>query len=149
MTLMGNIIRGFMERRAAKQSFDEICQGLASSGEKMAVVLRKSADTRENRIQASHLIGIERWSDHRLESALTGIPPVRDEYDSFRPPRDLSMAALADEFQKTRSETLALCDKLRPHAENKVMHNDLGEMSVKTWLMYIQGHAARERQGIK
>ena len=108
MSLVGSIIRGFMERRAARQSFDEICQGLTTSGDKLTGILRKAADTHENRDQGGHLIGIERWSDHRLESVLTGIAPVRDEYDNYRPAYDLSIPALANEFQRTRSETLAL-----------------------------------------
>jgi hypothetical protein len=149
MSLVGSIIRGFMERRAGRQSFDEICQGLTISGEKITGLIRNSPNTSENREQASHLIGIERWSDHRLETVLASATPVRDEYDSYRPSPDLAMSALADEFQRTRSETLVLCEKLRPYADKRVFHNDFGEITVKTWLVYIQSHAARECKSIK
>jgi hypothetical protein len=72
-----------------------------------------------------------------------------DEYDSYRPAAKVKMVGLAEEFRRTRAETLALVDRVGPVVDKKVPHNDLGAISVKAWLAYLQAHASRESSKVK
>jgi len=148
MSLTGRIIRFFVEQRAANVTLDEVRTQLSESAEQIAGRMEQAADTPANRAQAGHVIGLERWGDHRLRVAL-GEPFIRDEYDAYRPAPSLGMPALAQDFRITRRDTIALLDRLHPVAGQRVPHNDLGEMSVTAWLVYLNNHANRESQKLK
>jgi hypothetical protein len=111
--------------------------------------LRQAPDTPANRNQAGHVIGMERWGTQRLASLINGTVAAMDEYDSYRPSADLDLPALADEFLKVRADTLFLAARLEPYAQKKVMHNDIGLLSVKTWLVYLNNHSRMESKSIQ
>lgn len=143
MALIGNLIRSFVEKRSAKMPFETLREAFITSAEPIAMRIQQAADTPRNRAQAGHVIGIERWGAHRLQTAL-GAPFILDEYDAYRPDAERDMPTLAADFRQTRVETLSLVDELRPLLDQTVRHNDLGEMSVRAWLMYLSSHAERE-----
>jgi hypothetical protein len=149
MSFVGQIIHFFVENRTRRQSYDQVCQGLKSGGEKISALLHTAEDTPANRTQTGHVIGMERWGVQRLSCLLNGTTPVMDEYDGYRPSLDLSMPTLAEEFEKARSATLALAVRLEPLAQQKVPHNSMGNLSVKTWLAYLNIHASTESRAIK
>jgi hypothetical protein len=147
MTLIGTLIGKIVERQAKKSDFETLQQKLVNGTEPVALRIARAPDTSKNRSQAAHLIGIERWADHRLQTVFNG-PAPRDEYNGYRPSPDLAMPALAEEFRRARSETLALVEKLLPHQDQKVAHNEFGEISIKCWLVYLQTHAMGESKRI-
>jgi hypothetical protein len=150
MSFIGNLIRSFIEGRASRASLDELRKGLETGGEKVARRIAHAADTPSNRKQAGHIIGIERWGAQRLRTVQTLVsPPVVDESDGYRPHGDQPMSALSAEFTSARAETLALIEVLRPMQDRRVPHNDLGELSVRGWLVYLSNHAGVESKRLR
>ncbi|WP_374688389.1 hypothetical protein [Promineifilum sp.] len=144
MTWIGNLIRNYTERRAAGQSPGQLVENLIASGPAVAGKFARAADTPRNREAAAHIIGIERWSQRRLRTAL-GDVMVRDEYDGYRPSTDLSMTELAELFAQTREQTVALAQTAANLPDSVTApHNDLGDLSVPGWLYYMDSHATRE-----
>jgi hypothetical protein len=148
MGITGKVIRFVMEIQAKNASLDELRAKLEAGAETTAARLAQGVDTLENRAQAAHLVGIERWGAHRLQAALQGMPDS-GEYDPYRPSPDVTMPALVAEFRRARAETAALAEALRPAQDKIVLHNDLGEMSVKGWLVYLRTHAEMESKKIE
>ncbi len=100
---------------------------------------------------ARHIIGIERWSQSRLRLFLGG-ELVMDEYDTYQPAADLDMAALTEQFVETRRVTVELAQKISDAGvtdDQTVLHNDMGDVSARTWLAYIRGHAQQESKRLK
>ena len=94
----------------------------------------------------SHIIGIERWGQSRLRVFL-GEPFTQDEYNGYRPARDVPWDELVGQFSATRSETIALAralDEALIAPDKTVLHNQLGPLSARAWLRYLQTHASRE-----
>jgi hypothetical protein len=149
MSFVGHIIHFFIERRAQGQTYAQVVETLKSNRETVSAALRQATDTPANRLQAGHVIGMERWGAHRLSSLLDHNAPTLDEYNGYRPSQELSMSALADAFDQARATTLALAAQLEPFAGQKVPHNDIGDLSVKTWLVYLNNHASMESRAIK
>lgn len=144
MSIIGDLIRGLTERRAGGKTAAQLIEKLIESGQGVAERMARAADTPDNREAAAHIIGIERWSARRLRTAL-GDVAARDEYDGYRPATSLKMAELAGAFTAAREQTTALAQQaanLPPSVT--VHHNDLGDLSVKGWLFYIENHALRE-----
>ena len=151
MSLIGTILHFVISRSAARFSLDELQTRLKLSGKDVAERIEKAAETPTNHGLASHLIGIERWGQRRLRSAL-GEPLVKDEYDQDRPNSDIPLKTLSSLFSETRQQTVELIDELKkvPGVENKMIpHNDIGNLSVRGWLFYLDSHANRESQNIK
>ena len=149
MDLVGRILKFFMERRSANTSLDQLRQDLAAGGSAGAEQLARAADTPSNRKVARHVIGIERWSAHRLRSALTAAPTVLDEYDGYQPNENLTIAELAQAFRAARDETLAVAGLWKALPPRDVAHNQLGPISLKVWLVYIQGHGSMEMRKLR
>jgi hypothetical protein len=150
MSLVGSLIRSFVEYRASKASMDQIREGLVTGGDEVAERIAGAADTPANRVQAGHVIGIERWGANRLRYALTpNTPPRIDEYDSYRPRDDQPVKLLAAEFKSARAETIALLESLRSAEDCRIPHNDLGSLSVRGWLVYLTNHAGMESKRLK
>lgn len=144
MSLIGSLLRIFVQRQASDTTPGELIDRLETSGEIVTGRLAAAPDTPGNREVACHVIGIERWGDRRLRMAL-GEPVVTDEYDGYRPSLDLEMAALAQAFVQTRAETVALANQAAHLPESvRAPHNDLGELTVPEWLVYLDSHAMRE-----
>ncbi len=99
-----------------------------------------------NHTRAVHVIGIERWGAHRLRVPL-GEPLVMDEYDGYAPNDQLSMVELAAEFQQTRAATIAVVRELQNKGiplSQTVRHNEVGDLSVRGWIFYLENHMGRE-----
>ncbi len=151
MSLIGKIIRFVIEKKAAKKKLNILQNDLRTSSQRVAERIRSAADTRENRGQASHLTGIERWAQPRLRVFL-GDQLVQEEYNGYRPSQGLNMAAQARAFSETRTATLnliAALEKAKIPDTQTVPHNDLGQLSLRGWLLYLESHANRESLGLK
>jgi hypothetical protein len=148
--IVAMLFRTFLEGPAKGKSFGELSGKLDDSGQTISARLVEAADTPQNRQQLGHVIGIERWGQHRLRSLL-GETMVLDEYDSYRPDAALDMTALRKMFVQTRAESVALVASMQQQRVNltaRVMHNMAGELSVAGWLNYLKNHAEMESKGI-
>jgi hypothetical protein len=146
MSLIGTILRMILERSSRNLTYEKAIDKLRHSGESIANRFGNAPDTPANRKQARHIIGIERWSQHRLGVA-QGEALVVDEYDSYCPDEGLSMAELRAAFDSTRQETLALVQQLQNNhvpLDKKIFHNDAQDLSLRSWFGYLNGHASRE-----
>jgi hypothetical protein len=151
MGLIGKLLRFFSEWSGRNLTWEAIGQKLEQSGKKVARRMQAADDTPGNREVAAHVIGIERWGQRRLQVTL-GEPLILDEYDGYRPDTGESMAALSDRFQVARSGTIALAARLQQDdvpTTRTVPHNDMGEVTLRGWFAYLDGHAARESLRIR
>jgi hypothetical protein len=151
MNLMNRLLHAIIEFGVRNKTLNELASILSQSGEHVAKQLAAAANTPVNREQAVHLIGIERWGQRRLR-VLLGEPLVMDEYDGYRPADGKGMTALASAFRSARADTVALVGRLQgagvaPTAT--VPHNDMGDLTVRGWLSYLEAHAAREGSRVK
>lgn len=141
----------FVERPASGASLQELSDKLSTSGQTLSTRFGGIANRDANREALRHIIGIERWAQHRLRMFL-GEPFLRDEYDGYRPPEAFSWNDLRDDFNQTRNETVALAEQLkqqRVSEKARVTHNDFGAVTAKGWLKYLLDHAQRESMRIK
>ncbi len=140
------LVRLVLERPATQQSISAWADALAASGAKLKTRMAASADTPANRRQIRHIIGLERWGQRRIRVAL-GEPFINDEMDGYQPPADLNLAKLINVFLNTRDETVHLARQCAadPRAETAlVRHNQLGPLSIRGWLRYLDMHASLE-----
>lgn len=145
-TAFGVILGWISERRARRLNYDNLKSRMAATGKRIGARFRNAAPTDRNIEAITHITGIERWAAHRLRTAL-GEPLVIDEYDGYRPASGAPHAQLCDAFDASRAATLRLVDELntaRVAINTKVVHNELGEMSVGAWLVYMNDHLERE-----
>ena len=139
------LIRRVVERRAGKLTYADFTQRLSAAGAPIVARFGAAADTPENRAQANHVIGIERWGQRRLSTAL-GEAPVTDEYDGYKEPATFTMAQLRDAFSATRAGTLQIIAKLQQGAipiTRTAVHNDLGPLSMGGWLTVLSRTCCR------
>ena len=129
-----------------KRSLDQHALRLEQGGKEIEAALKAATGSERNCKLLSHVIGIERWGQRRLQTAL-GEPLVMDEYDGYRPPRDRDWTGLLADFRQTRQETLALVRKLEQAglpADFRAPHNEFGPLSAGGWLRYLDMHARGE-----
>lgn len=133
----------FVERPASRCSYAQLSLALEQTGPQILARIRKTRSSRAEKT-IRHIIGIERWGQRRLQVAL-GEPLLMDGHHPYKPPEGLTYERLAEEFQATRQQTLALAKHLEsaPDSE-KIPHNSLGPLSVKGWLFYLNVHADLE-----
>jgi hypothetical protein len=146
MSLEGIVLRLHSEWSAKGKSYDELLQRLQKNERTTYERLLNAAELTWNRVRTCHVIGIERWGTHRLRTLL-GEPLILDEYDGYAPSEELSMAKLATEFKRTRAATNALVRELQHKGislSQTAKHNELGDLSVGGWLVYISSHTGRE-----
>ena len=146
-SLLGTVVSWITERNARNLSYDDLRSRMVASGEKVGQRFEQvAADTPANREAINHITGIERWGSRRIRVAL-GELLIIDEYDGYAPGSGLSKAALCETFRSTRADTLKLIDALQTAKvplTQTVPHNELGNMSVRTWLLYLHDHCVRE-----
>lgn len=151
-TFTGRLFRMLMVDRSAKSKDIGMLYGqLESSKQVVLDILRSAANTPPNREQLAHVIGIERWGQARLRVAL-GQPFEMDEYDAYRPVVNGSLDALRSEFIETRDVTLGIAKQLleKPSVVSKIIeHNDMGQMTVRSWLQYLDMHGTYELRNVK
>jgi hypothetical protein len=147
---IGRVFNFFIERQAKKTKLAELAGRLEAGGERLEQRLAQASDSQKNRKKLSHVIGIERWGQRRLQAAL-GEPLLRDEYDGYRPAPELDWQGLQVEFQTTRQETVALARQLEQAGaeDTRVRHNEMEELSTRGWLHYLNGHADMECKRLK
>lgn len=138
--MLDAIIRG--------QTLPSLTQALRQSNTSLQNSLAQRPDTTWNRRILSHIIGIEKWGQHRLHVAL-GQPLVMDEYDTHRPSKATDWNTLKQQLAATRQETIHLAEQLaQPHVNQSMVipHNQFGDLSLRGWLYYLRVHADAEIQ---
>jgi len=144
--LIGAMLRPAAERQARGKTFSDLANELGEAWPRIETHLKGKPDTGMNREALAHCIGIERWGQSRLKVGL-GEPFTLDAYHPYRPNLEDGVDALAQAMKETREATIALAHDLEAKGvpvEKKVEHNDLGEMSLGAWLMFLKQHASRE-----
>lgn len=146
------VVSNVLEKPAGRSSFTDLGQGLERGGTYLTGRAEKAADTPENREVLSHIIGIERWGQSRIEVALGQREFVQDEYYGYRPAEGSSMAQLRNLLSQTRSRTVDLARQLHkspPNDDFVVEHNGLGPLTAKGWLRYLTQHADLESRKLR
>lgn len=136
----------FLERPTQAKSYAELTLQLEEAGQRMEARLSDKKYSEFNHRVLTHIIGIERWGQSRLRVFL-GEPFTQDEYNGYRPARDVPWDELVRQFSTARSETIALArslDKTSVAPDKTVLHNQLGPLSARAWLRYLETHASRE-----
>ncbi|MEX1018701.1 MAG: hypothetical protein WDZ49_03535 [Litorilinea sp.] len=156
--MFGTKLRQFLsavllERPGRRKTLVEWPVALTASGERLvARVVNAQGDEARNREVLSHVVGIERWCQRRLRTFL-GQPPVRDEYDGYRPGATASLAEQLAAFRAARADTIALVQELAEALpepdEATVDHNQYGPLSVYAWIRYLDLHANWEARRIR
>lgn len=149
--IFGVVAYFLMERPASKKSFDDFRKQLEEGGQTIQQRVASAADNDHNRDKLSHIIGIERWGQRRLEVAL-GKSQVHDEYDGYRPDVNAPLNDLSTAFEETRQRTMQLAKELgekNVSRDIKVFHNGFGPLTTHGWLQYLNFHANQEAKSIK
>ncbi|HEY0602052.1 MAG TPA: hypothetical protein VGD58_04030 [Herpetosiphonaceae bacterium] len=144
------VTRAVLEQPAHSRSYEQLIAALETAGQRILAHISARPDTPRNRNTLQHIIGIERWGQRRLQTAL-GAPLIDDEYDSYRPAGD-TLAQLCQSFQTTRQESIALARQLQAQGIAKdavVRHNQFGAISVGAWLRYLALHGSLESWRIR
>ncbi len=141
----------FIENPAQKQSFAQLTLRLEKSQGEIADRINgvKARNLERHRATMRHIIGIERWGTERLKVAL-GEAFKPDGQKDYHPDPNTDFAALLEDFNNTRLETLRvakLVEQQNPNA--KIEHNGLGELSIKGWLAYLNIHSSMESQKLR
>jgi hypothetical protein len=142
----GNLV---FKGRAKNKTVDELAADLTATHEQIMQRVGELPDSQHNRRILSHIIGIERWGQRRLRVAL-GEPLIEDEYNGYRPAREVAMPALREQFAQTRQETIAIARQLSKVSDSvTIPHNGYGAFSVKDWLHYLTLHASFESKKLR
>jgi hypothetical protein len=139
-----------IEWPAAGRSYGQLATTLERSGLKLQARLAGAPDAPANRKQLCHIIGLERWGQRRLRSAL-GEPPAADEMDDYIPPA-IPVPDLVAALAATRTETVVLARQLearRIPRDATVEHNQFGPLTPRGWLAYLNTHANIEATRVK
>jgi len=146
MGLRVSLLHWYYERAAKGKCYDEWLQRLQTNEATVYDRLVNATELSSNRKTVIHVIGIERWSTHRLR-VLLGEPLIIDEYDGYAPSPQTSMEELASQFKATRAVTKSVVRELQSKGiplTQEVIHNEVGEMSAGAWFFYIENHIGRE-----
>lgn len=152
MRIMGYLIAEWPVRN---RSLPQMIEKLEANAAEVEARFSSAPDTPANRGQAGHIIGIERWGQTRLRAFLTDAAAPTDNYDGYRPDADAApdMAALRTAFSQARAETITIARELAAAADtisdNRIAHNDFGDLSPRGWLNYLASHAAYESKRLK
>ncbi len=136
-------VSALIEGPGRRRSFDQLHAQFMQTGPRIEERIRNAHNPNAEKT-IRHIIGMERWGQRRLRTAL-GEPLVMDEHHPYKPDAGLGMEALLDAFQTTRQDTLALVRQLeRSGFQGRIPHNGLGPLTVKGWLQYLNMHADLE-----
>lgn len=150
MSIRNTLVNRFLSRPFNGLSAEEIARRLEQSGRTLERTFAAAKDSPHNRALLSHITGIERWGQSRLQVAL-GAPLVRDEYNGYRPPRDADWTALQAAFAATRTKTVAITQQLGAALDQPiaVLHNQFGPLRLRSWLRYLDMHANIEAKKLR
>jgi hypothetical protein len=145
MGVRASITNRFLEQPFRNLTAEQMAERLELDGRTLERTFAAAKDSPDNRKLLSHISGIERWGQSRLQVAL-GAPLAMEEYDGYRPPSEASWTELQDAFHSTRQQTVALARQLGPALEAgvHVPHNQFGPLTVRSWLRYLDIHANME-----
>lgn len=149
--IFGILFSRYLEIKGRGKNIQEWMETIQASGLDLIEGYTKVTDSEKNRKQLSHVIGIEKWSNRRLEVAL-GEPFLEGEYNDFRPARETDWEELQSQFRETREETVLNVARLITEdvdPTTKIKHNQMGDLTVLGWLNYIDTHATFESGQIK
>ncbi|MBA3530840.1 MAG: DinB family protein [Ardenticatenales bacterium] len=141
----------FLEHPIRALSLAQLRGEMVTLGKQLEERLPTIPDTERNRHFLRHIIGQERWMQARLRWAL-GAARIMEESDGYYPAKELSWQVLAEEFRKTRQESIALAEELEQAGVDGgtfLPHNQLGDLSVRAWLRYLTQHAHLESKRIR
>lgn len=144
--IIGALIRPAVKLRARGRSPVELLERLEASRQLLESRVIRAHDTPGNREAINHIVGIERWGQSRLKLVPGGETDL-DSYRGYRLPDDSDLASLQSAFVDTRAETIRLVRELSEAGVDpqcKVRHNDLGDLTLVEWLIYLDDHAKRE-----
>ena len=139
-----------LERPGRKVTLSDWGQKLTKSG---AAIDQRAAKTKTPSAAETlrHIMSIERWGQRRLQVAL-GEPFVQDESDDYVPPIEPDLTKTRATFLATRQATIALVDKLvaaKVDPALTILHNQMGPLTVRGWLSYLNTHANVESLRIR
>jgi hypothetical protein len=141
-------VSAFIEGPGQRRSFDQLHTQFMQTSRRIEERIRNAHDPNAEKT-IRHIIGMERWGQRRLKTAL-GEPLVIDEHYPYKPGKGLGTQVLLETFQKTRQETLALVRQLEGSGfQGKILHNGLGPLTVKGWLQYLNAHADLESRRLR
>jgi hypothetical protein len=150
-SIMQTAAGAFLEGPGKAKSFDAWVTELEKSGAAIEQRMAKTKNPEYAQALLRHITGIERWGQSRLRVFL-GAPFVRDEYEGYRPGKELGLEGQRAAFRETRSETIELVRQLQqanvPDSAT-VAHNDFGPLSARGWLRYLNAHASLESQKLR
>jgi len=150
MGLRETIANRFLEQPFKGLTAEQMAERLELAGRTLERTFAAATDNPDNRKLLSHITGIERWGQSRLQAAL-GAPLLMDEYDGYRPPREAGWAELQAAFHSTRQQTVAQARQLGQavSAGVKLPHNQFGPLTVRSWLRYLDIHASMEAKKLR
>lgn len=146
------VVSRVLEAPAGRSSYTDLGQGLERGGNALTGRAARAGDTPANREVLSHIIGIERWGQNRLRVALGRQLYESDDYQTYRPAPDTTLAELRELLSQTRSGTVDLSRQLHvspPEEGATVTHNGLGPLTAKAWLRYLTQHADLESRKLR
>lgn len=140
----------FLERLAKDKSCSQLAERLETDGRGLLEHYAAVGDDSHHRRVLSHIIGIERWGQSRLQVFL-GAPLKQEEYDGYRPARETQWDTLQKQFSETRAETVRLARELHEKTDStrKVLHNMYGPLTARAWLNLLNTHANMESRRLR
>ncbi len=149
-TIMKTFGGMFLELLAKNKPCMQTADHMEADARTLLAHYAATGDGEYNRRVLSHVIGIERWGQSRLK-VLLGAPFKQEEYDGYRPTREMTWDALQAQFTETRAETVRLAREVGSKADNeqKVLHNMYGPLTARAWLNLLNTHANMESRKIK
>jgi DinB superfamily len=145
------IVNLTLEYPAQKKSISVLADDLERSGYTVGQRIGLGKTDQASTEKALHIIGIERWGQQRLRVAL-GEAFKLDGHHGYKPSKDLSMTELQKTFQETRTRTIALArelERVNVGRTERVLHNNLGPLTVRGWLRYLGLHANLESRRLR
>jgi hypothetical protein len=147
--VQGILGRVLFERQAKNKTGIQLAEDLERSGQELAMRFQNAAETESNHKVVTHIIGIEKWSQLRVQVA-QGAPFREEEYDVHRPPQNTSWEDLRKIFEQTRRESVALARSLSStQLLQKVRNNMYGEITTAAWMQYIYIHGNLESRRLR
>ncbi len=148
--LRTTVVNLLLERPGRKVALSDWAQKLTKSG---AAIDQRAAKTKTPSAGDTlrHITSIEHWGQRRLQVAL-GEPFVQDESDDYVPPVEPELAKARETFRVTRQTTIDLVHKLAAanvDPQLTIPHNQMGPLTVRGWLSYLNTHALLESQRIR
>jgi hypothetical protein len=140
------IVNLMLERPVQSKTISDLADDLERSGYTVGQRIGLGKTDQAATDKALHIIGIERWGQQRLRVAL-GEAFELDGHQTYKPSPDLSMLELQKTFQETRTQTIALArelERVNVGSDQRVLHNNLGPLTVRGWLRYLGVHANLE-----